>query len=121
MLLDGLNTSFTDQAYARHQMLAFVKEQFKPGERMAVFALTGPLSMMQDFTSDPQILYTALQRYKAQPQDFASSGRPATSLGSGRLNFSSKHETARRSLCGAVSRVLLSATCQEGIPVGSNL
>src|ERR1700716_1043932 len=83
MLLDGLNTSFTDQAYARHQMLAFVKEQFKPGERMAVFALTGPLSMMQDFTSDPQILYTALQRYKAQPQDFASSGRPATSLGSG--------------------------------------
>src|SRR4030088_64201 len=83
MLLDGLNTSFTDQAYARHQMLAFVKEQFKPGERMAVFALTGSLSMMQDFTSDPQILYTALQRYKAQPQDFASSGRPATSLGSG--------------------------------------
>jgi VWFA-related protein len=83
MLLDGLNTSFTDQAYARHQMLAFVKEQFKPGERMAVFALTGPLSMMQDFTSDPQILYTALQRYRAQPQDFASSAPPATSLGSG--------------------------------------
>jgi VWFA-related protein len=79
MLLDALNTPFTDQAYARRQMLAFVKEQFKPSDRMAVFALTGSLNVLQDFTSDPQILYAALQRYKAQPQDFASSARPATS------------------------------------------
>jgi len=34
MLLDALNTPFNDQAYARRQMLAFVKEQFKPGDRM---------------------------------------------------------------------------------------
>lgn len=81
MLLDALNTPFTDQAYARRQMLAFVKEQFKPGDRMAVFTLTGPLNVLEDFTSDPQVLYTALQRYRAQPQDFASSTRPTTSGG----------------------------------------
>lgn len=86
MLLDALNTPFTDQAYARGQMLAFVKANFKPTDRMAIFTLTGALNVLQDFTSDPQTLYTALQRYKAQPQTFgrgfptvtSSAGGPAT-------------------------------------------
>src|SRR5258708_6629744 len=64
MLLDALNTPFTDQAYARRQMLEIVKQQFKPGERMAVFALTVRLLGVQDLTSDPRHLCTALQRYK---------------------------------------------------------
>jgi hypothetical protein len=54
MLLDALNTPFSDQAYAHRQMLALVKEQFKPNDRMAVFTLTGPLNLLQDFTVDPQ-------------------------------------------------------------------
>ena len=56
MLLDALNTPFTDQAYARGQMLAFVKANFKPTDRMAVFTLTGPLNVLQDFADDPQDL-----------------------------------------------------------------
>jgi VWFA-related protein len=83
MLLDALNTPFSDQSYARRQMLSFVKEQFKPGERMAVFTLTGKLNVLQDFTTDPQILYTALQHYRPQTQEFASANRPATSIASG--------------------------------------
>ncbi len=83
MLLDGLNTQFKDQAYARRQMLAFVKENFKPGDRMAVFTLTGPMNVLQDFTSDPQILYTALQRYRPQTQPLTSNTQPATSNGAG--------------------------------------
>jgi len=79
MLLDALNTPFTDQAYARRQMLAFVKEQFKPSDRMAVFTLTGSLNVLQDFTSDPQVLYTALQRYRPQTQPLTSYTQPATS------------------------------------------
>jgi VWFA-related protein len=79
MLLDALNTPFTDQAYARRQMLAFVKEQFKPADRMAVFTLTGSLNVLQDFTGDPQILYTALQSYKPQTQQFASTAQSTTS------------------------------------------
>ena len=79
MLLDAIDTPFTNQAYARTQMLRFVQEQYKPGQRMGIFTLTGSLSVLQDFTSDPQILYTALQRYKPQPQEFASAGRAATS------------------------------------------
>jgi VWFA-related protein len=80
MLLDALNTEFTDQAYARSQMLAFVRDNFKPSDRMAVFTLTGSLNVLQDFTSDPQILYTALQRYKAQPQTFQKADQASTSL-----------------------------------------
>jgi len=79
MLLDALNTSFTDQAYARRQMLAFVKENFKPADRMAVFTLTGPLGVLQDFTGDPQTLYTALAQFRPQTQRFTSSTQPAIS------------------------------------------
>jgi len=86
MLLDAVNTPFTDQSYARRQMLEFVKEQFKPADRMAVFTLTGGLNVLQDFTSDPQALYTALQRFNPQTQTFgkgfptatSSDGSPAT-------------------------------------------
>lgn len=64
MLLDAINTPFSDQGYARRQMLSFVRDQYKPGQRMAIFTLTGSLNVLQDFTSDPEILYTALQRFR---------------------------------------------------------
>jgi len=83
MLLDAVNTPFSDQGYARRQMLSFVQKQYKPGQKMAIFTLTGPLRVLQDFTSDPQILYTALQRYKPQSQEFASAGQLVTSAASG--------------------------------------
>src|SRR5713101_7905404 len=46
MLLDAVNTPFSDQGYARRQMLSFVQQQYKPGQRMAVFTLTGPLNVL---------------------------------------------------------------------------
>jgi len=79
MLLDVINTAFSDQAYARRQMLSFVRDQYKPGQRMAVFTLTGSLNVVQDFTSDPQVLYLALQRFRPEPQHFANAGQATTS------------------------------------------
>jgi len=79
MLLDVINTAFSDQAYARRQMLSFVRDQYKPGQRMAVFTLTGSLNVLQDFTSDPQVLYLALQRFRPEPQHFANAGQATTS------------------------------------------
>ena len=81
LLLDALNTAFKDQAYARQQMLKFVQQQYRPGERTAVFTLTAQLRVLQDFTSDPQILYTALQRHRPVPQEFANSTPPTTGDG----------------------------------------
>jgi VWFA-related protein len=89
MLLDAVNTPFSDQGYARRQMLSFVQQQYKPGQRMAVFTLTGSLNVLQDFTTDPQILYEALQRYQPQPQQFASAGQPTTSAAAGSPSTSS--------------------------------
>ncbi|MBZ5704535.1 MAG: VWA domain-containing protein [Acidobacteriia bacterium] len=70
LLIDAVNTPFRDQAYARLQMLKYVKQQMKPGQRMGVFALTNSLRVLQDFTTDPQVLITALEKYTPQEQQF---------------------------------------------------
>ncbi len=63
LVLDAANTQFKDQAYARLQMLKFVHEKYKPGQRMAVMTLTDSLHVLQDFTTDPQLLYNALDHF----------------------------------------------------------
>src|SRR5579871_3264189 len=81
LLLDACNTQFKDQAYARRQMLKFVEQQYKPGQRMAVFTLTDSLHVLQDFTTDPQLLYVALQHFLPQEQPFGSAERPTNQAG----------------------------------------
>jgi VWFA-related protein len=76
LLLDAANTEFKDQAYARLQMLKFVRDQYKPGQRMAIFTLTGTLNLLQDFTSDPAVLYAALQKYVPNEQQQNKPGTP---------------------------------------------
>jgi VWFA-related protein len=89
MLLDAVNTPYSDQAYARRQMLAFVQQQLKPGQRLAVFTLTGPLNVLQDFTSDPQVLTAALQGYKPLAQEFTTASRAETSAAAGNATANS--------------------------------
>jgi VWFA-related protein len=79
LLLDAANTPFKDQAYARQQMLKFVKEQYRPGQRIAVFTLTNSLGMLQDFTSDPEVLAKVLQQYQPQQQELAPAAKPPAS------------------------------------------
>ncbi len=62
IVLDAANTQYRDQVYARRQMLKYLKEQYKPGQRIAVFALTDRLSLLQDFTSDPELLVATLEK-----------------------------------------------------------
>jgi VWFA-related protein len=75
ILLDAANTSFPDQTYARTQMLKWVVDEYRPGDRVAVFALTNGLVALSDFTDDPQILRGVLQQYVAQTP--LGTGRPA--------------------------------------------
>jgi len=67
LLLDAANSHFLDQAYGRNQMLKYVLEQSEAGAPMAVMTLTDRLKVFQDFTSDPNILTTAIR--KLQPQE----------------------------------------------------
>jgi VWFA-related protein len=76
LLLDAANTPFKDQAYARRQMLEFVREQYKPGQRTAIFTLTNGLAILQDFTTDPNVLLAALQKYQPISQEMANAAAP---------------------------------------------
>jgi VWFA-related protein len=62
LLVDALNTPLRDQAYAREQLIKYLKTQHQPGQKMAVYALTNTLLLLQDLTTDPEALRAALER-----------------------------------------------------------
>ena len=86
LVLDAANAEFKDQAYARQQMLKFVKEQYRPGQKVAVFTLTNGLNMLQDFTSDPEMLKKALENYQPRQPELAKAPLPPASESLGSVN-----------------------------------
>jgi len=68
LVLDAANSAFRDQAYARSQMLKYVVAQEQASSPMAILTLTDRLRVLQEFTSDPQILLAAIKNYKPQEQ-----------------------------------------------------
>jgi VWFA-related protein len=81
LLLDAANSQFRDQAYARSQMLKYVVEQGQSGHSMAVLTLTDRLQVLQQFTSDPQVLMTAIKNFRPQEPILQSSGPAPESHG----------------------------------------
>jgi VWFA-related protein len=74
LLLDGLNTPPQDQIYVKQQMLKFLARQYDPNTKLAVFALTNKLTVLQNFTQDPLLLRAVLDRYMGQTPAVARSG-----------------------------------------------
>ncbi|MBA3914606.1 MAG: VWA domain-containing protein [Acidobacteriales bacterium] len=66
LLIDGLNTPYTNQARVREQMIRYAATQMSAGQQTAVYALGSRLVRLQDFTSDPRLIATALSSYKPQ-------------------------------------------------------
>lgn len=64
LLLDKLNTPMSAQAEVVNQVVKFLKES-PPGTRMAIFALTTQLRLLQGFTSDPELLRSMVEGKKA--------------------------------------------------------
>jgi VWFA-related protein len=71
ILLDAINTAFTDQASAKAQAIKAVKE-ITPGDNIAIYSVWMPggstsgipsLSVLQDYTTDKALLIKALQDY----------------------------------------------------------
>jgi len=75
LMFDGLNTGAIDQAYARQQMLEYLRN-LKPDQRVAIFALSGDLVLLQDFSSDPRVLMSALKNYTPGNSVELSRGQP---------------------------------------------
>jgi VWFA-related protein len=81
ILLDGLNTKWSDQAYARQQVIKFLL-QLQPGDRVALYTLGLHLRILHDFTTDASSLVRALARYRGHiPMGLAAS-ETSTSSGS---------------------------------------
>ena len=65
VLLDLINTAPQDQAYARQQMIAFLK-QLPPHRQVALFVLGNQLRMLQGFTTDAAALVAAANTIDAK-------------------------------------------------------
>jgi VWFA-related protein len=65
LLLDTLNTPLQDQSFVHDQLKQYLKTT-KPGARIAIFGLTTRLNLLQGFTSDPELLKTAINQKKLQ-------------------------------------------------------
>jgi VWFA-related protein len=66
LLLDALNTTSTNQAYAREMMVKMLAK-LPQGQPMAIYLLGSKLRLIQDFTSDPDVLRQAALNVKGQP------------------------------------------------------
>ena len=74
ILFDGLNTEFADQAYAKQQVVKFLKTQIQPQDRVAIFSLGRDLRALHDFTTDASSLLAALNAYTGKKeQELAAS------------------------------------------------
>jgi VWFA-related protein len=79
ILFDVLNTSFTDQAYARTQILAFLR-QLEPQDHVAIYLLTNRLQVINEFTEDSKSLLQAIARFQSFPSLLlANSSQPLMS------------------------------------------
>jgi VWFA-related protein len=65
LLLDTLNTPLQDQSFVHDQLKQYIKTA-KPGARIAIFGLTTHLNLLQGFTSDPELLKTAINQKSLQ-------------------------------------------------------
>jgi VWFA-related protein len=63
LLLDGLNSDSLAQKYARQEMLKYL-DKLPQGQPVAIYLLGNKLRLLQDFTTDPDLLKQALGKMK---------------------------------------------------------
>jgi VWFA-related protein len=64
ILLDGVNTRFSDQTYARKQVVAFLR-QIQAEDRVAIYTLDSRgLRVLHDYTTDSSDLVAKLAKYQ---------------------------------------------------------
>ena len=73
ILLDALNTSFSDQAFANGRVVKFL-QQLQPQDRIALYTLGTRLRILHDFTYDASSLLDALKGYRGQLSGLDTAG-----------------------------------------------
>lgn len=69
LLIDGLNTPFKDQPYMRQQLVKYL-EHLESGRNLAIYTLGTRLRMIQDFSTDPELLHEAIKKLTLQSSMF---------------------------------------------------
>jgi VWFA-related protein len=64
LLLDALNTNLPHQAYVRDQMIRYL-QKMPEGQPIAVYMLSTKLTLLQDFTDDPEALRKVSKEIKS--------------------------------------------------------
>ncbi len=64
LVVDDLTLSFTSAAYTRRALKKFVDEQMQDGDLVGVIRTGGGIGALQQFTSNKQQLYAAIERVK---------------------------------------------------------
>jgi VWFA-related protein len=118
LLLDACNSPFRDQAYARSQMLKYVVEQGQNGHPMAVLTLTDRVHVLQQFTSDPQVLMTAIKNFRPQEQILQGAAPTPESHGVSTLDI---HGGGGGALASAIGSASVAVQQFADLQVGYNL
>ena len=63
ILLDAANTHLENQRRARVELLKFVDEQLESNNQIAVLVLVRSVTILQDFTDDPEPLRAAISKF----------------------------------------------------------
>jgi VWFA-related protein len=72
ILLDVLNTSFTNMAYAHDEILKFL-DKTPPNQPTAIYALGNKLWLLHDFTTDHEALKDVVRKFKGQGSQIITS------------------------------------------------
>jgi VWFA-related protein len=68
LVADDLGISFDDIAGVRRALKKFVDEQMQPGDLVAIMRTSAGVGALQQFTTDKQMLYRAIERVRWNPQ-----------------------------------------------------
>jgi VWFA-related protein len=68
LVADDLGTSFEDIIGVRRALKKFVDEQMQPGDLVAIMRTSAGMGALQQFTTDKQLLYRAIERVRWNPQ-----------------------------------------------------
>jgi VWFA-related protein len=117
ILFDTLNGDFTEQAYARDQLLKFLNstEFDRP---IAIFAMENDLKLLHDFTTDNKALSAAVAKLKPQVQGVGveSVESRASAFGS-----AGAYHTSQRSIENTLNELNVLAKMLNSYPGRKNL
>jgi VWFA-related protein len=103
LVVDDLGTSWEDIVYVRQALKKFVDEQMQPGDLVAIMRTSAGMGALQQFTSDRNLLYRAIEHVRWYPSGRAGvssfapveSGMPSSeSLGAGKDDSGGGHDAA---------------------------